>query len=337
MKFFAVVILCLVSALPAPACELCAIYSASNARGESSSGFLFTLSEQYTAQDTLQFEGHHSRNSLLRSAFLDSSITHIVPGYNFSPRFGLSINLPYVYREFRRTELSLGSPFAPLPPLRFVNERGSIHGVGDTALVGRGTIFQKSAMTYSVILNVLAGIKFPTGDTARLEDEVAQERLLQQWYGLRHNHAFGGVHQHDLTLGTGSYDGVFGVTGNFRSQRFFLSLQAQYYLRSEALEYQIGDLTIVSGGPGVYALLLDRCTLSVQANVFYENQNSDLALGQVNNQTGFTAWYMGPQLSFTWGEHFSANAAVDLPLRIYNHGYQSVLDYRIRAGMSWKF
>jgi hypothetical protein len=50
-----------------------------------------------------------------------------------------------------------------------------------------------------------------------------------------------------------------------------------------------------------------------------------------------TAWYLGPQLYLTLGEHFSANAGVDIPLRIYNHGLQTVPDSRVRAGFTWRF
>src|SRR4051794_29006599 len=66
------------------ACDLCAIYRATNARGESSSGFLFTLSEQFMHQGTLQREGESYYKLPYNLAFLDTSITHIVPGYNFS-------------------------------------------------------------------------------------------------------------------------------------------------------------------------------------------------------------------------------------------------------------
>src|SRR5207244_9601634 len=120
-------------------------------------------------------------------------------------------------------------------------------------------------------------------------------------------------------------------------RRLFFNTQVQYYLRSEAVDYQVGDLVIVSGGPGVYALLTGAGTLSVQVNAFYENKNSDLALGQINNQTGSTAWYLGPQLRWTWGDHLSADAGADLPVRISNRGMQSVPDYRLHAGVSWRF
>jgi len=56
-----------------------------------------------------------------------------------------------------------------------------------------------------------------------------------------------------------------------------------------------------------------------------------------NNETGFTAWYMGPLVNFTWQDHLSANIGVDIPLRIMNNSFQTVVDYRIHGGLSWRF
>ena len=53
------------------ACELCAIYSASNARGESASGFLFTVAEQFTSFGNLQFEGAATKPASAVCGFAD--------------------------------------------------------------------------------------------------------------------------------------------------------------------------------------------------------------------------------------------------------------------------
>jgi hypothetical protein len=103
---------------------------------------------------------------------------------------------------------------------------------------------------------------------------------------------------------------------------------------------------IISGGPGMYVPLGEQSTASFQAKLFYETSPRDKLIGQVNNQTGMTAWYLGPLISFTFGEHFSAYAGVDFPLdwrifgrnfRIYNNGLQTVPDYRVEAGITWRF
>ena len=105
MKLPGLTLFLLFSSLIAPACELCAIYSAGNARGEFTSGFQFTVAEQFIPFRTLQFEGKEF--STPNPDYLDSSITHFVPGYNFSPDLGVSLNIPYGYRHFKRSELRI--------------------------------------------------------------------------------------------------------------------------------------------------------------------------------------------------------------------------------------
>src|SRR5207245_9031436 len=107
MKFLAVgSLLFLVLAASAPACELGAIYSADSARSESSSGLLFTVAEQFVSSHTILAEGKSfSTAAFLQAAYLDSSITHLVPGYNFSRRFGVSLNVPLEYLRFHCVDL----------------------------------------------------------------------------------------------------------------------------------------------------------------------------------------------------------------------------------------
>jgi hypothetical protein len=178
---------------------------------------------------------------------------------------------------------------------------------------------------------VLAGVKFPTGNTDRLTDEADEARA--------HGHrAVSGVHQSDLTLGSGSFDGIFGLTVNGRWQRFFCNVLAQYYLRTEGEStYTYSDEVMVSGGPGAYLLLHKRYTLSLQANAGYESRGRDTLFGVPSDDTGMTGWFLGPQIGFTWGLHFSATVAVDVPLAIYNNGFQNVADYRIHGGLTWRF
>jgi hypothetical protein len=327
----------LLAAHTAGACELCAIYNAGNAQGQSQSGFLFTIAEQFVAYDTPQFEGEEV--SVAKPSYVDSSITHFVPGYNFNSWLGVSVNIPVTYLNFRRTDLR----YSLTAPPAFFTEKGTEFGLGDTALITRVTVFQKSTMRYGVFVNLLGGAKFPTGDASRLDSEVAQAKLFQSFLppGTPHDplgHSIASVHPHMLALGSGSYDGVFGLTANARWKRWFLNGQFQYYLRTKGeAGFKYGDELIVSGGPGAYVFLGDSWTLSLQLNALYDTMARDELIGQVSNRTGETAWYMGPFLALTLGEHFSANAGVDIPLRIANNGFQSVADYEIRAGLSWRF
>src|SRR5712692_791260 len=134
MKFLAVgFLLCVVLAASVRACELCAIYSADSARSESSSGSTFTVAEMFVSSHTLRAEGELYSPAppldFLSRAYLDSSITHLVPGYNFTRRLGVSLNLPLEYLRFHRAELTTTGGM--------VEEEGTVSGLGDVALIGR--------------------------------------------------------------------------------------------------------------------------------------------------------------------------------------------------------
>jgi hypothetical protein len=321
------------------ACDLCAIYSANSARSDLASGLTFTLNEQFVSYGTLQKAGEPydlKPKNFLTGQVYDlgnnhwyDSITHLVPGYNITPDIGVSLNIPFIYRSYRRVALE--------PTGEIIDQTGSTTGLGDVSLIGRWTAYKKVKMSYSILFNVMGGVKFPTGDTAFLDREIAQERQLTSQFGPVHVHSYSGVHLHDLTLGSGSFDGIFGTALNLRWKRWFFNQQFQYYMRTAYHDYTVGDWIIVSGGPGVYLLSNDDYTLSLQANTYYESMAQDFVLGRVNDQTGYWGWFVGPQVVFTLGDHFSAQAAVELPITIGNHGIQDVQDYRIRAGFKWRF
>jgi hypothetical protein len=313
------------------ACDLCAIFSADSARNDSTSGFFATVSEQFTPLRTVQYQGKTlSTPSILEDAYLDNSMSHIVLGYNLSSRFGISLNAPVIHRTFKRFELR---------PTGIGTEEGSVTGFGDLALIGRWRVFAKSTMKSSVSVNLLGGLKLPTGDASRVSNEVAKGRVLNALAGGNgHAHEFGGVHEHELSLGSGSFDGIMGATANLRRDRWFFNSLWQYYWRTEGEDsFTFGNMMMISGGPGAYLALDKKYTLSLQANAAYETQGRDEYLGSKSNNTGMTAWYLGPQINFTWGDHLSANAGVDLPLSVANNGLQNVPDYRIHAGLSWRF
>ena len=59
--------------------------------------------------------------------------------------------------------------------------------------------------------------------------------------------------------------------------------------------------------------------------------------GVATSDTAITSVYLGPQISFTRSERLSAQIAADLPVSIASSGEQIVPDYRIRAGITWRF
>lgn len=101
-------ILVLFSAVsPGRACDLCSIYNADTLRGERTSGFLFSISELFVPYRTEQLNSEET--SVADSDYLDSSITHLVPTYNFAKNFGVSLNAPIIYRDFKRKSVVVGA------------------------------------------------------------------------------------------------------------------------------------------------------------------------------------------------------------------------------------
>ena len=90
----------LATALPARACDICAVYTAVEL-GRGRVGFRVGAAEQYSHFTTLKSGTDTVPNP---GEKLDSSITQVFAGYNFNPEIGVQLNLPIIYRSFRRLE-----------------------------------------------------------------------------------------------------------------------------------------------------------------------------------------------------------------------------------------
>src|SRR3954469_23114653 len=90
----------------------------------------FAIAQQFTYFNTLQFEGSEVANPT--DQYLASSITQLVAGYSFTPRFALQLNVPLIYRSFER-------------PDGFAIDRGTEAGLGDVTLLGKFVVLHKEA------------------------------------------------------------------------------------------------------------------------------------------------------------------------------------------------
>jgi hypothetical protein len=300
MKVFAFAVLAAAWAQPVFACDLCSIYSASQGRGEAGSGVFAGVAEQFTYFGTVQVDGHKVSNP--SGQYLDSSVSQVFAGYNFSDRFGLQFNVPVIYRYYKRPD-SMGGI-----------QRGTESGLGDASILGTFVPFRKSSKEFTFNLNILGGVKFPTGGSDRIAEELHE---VDNPVGPP-----SGIHGHDLTRGTGSYDGIIGTGVYIRWRKSFLSASVQYTIRSKGdFDYRFANDLTWSGGPGYSVLLNDNYSLAVQGVVSGEDKGTDTFRGEAAVDTGVTAAYL----------------AVDLPMSIENTSLQTVPDYRIRAGVTWRF
>jgi hypothetical protein len=320
MKNISIPLLILGAAAPcAPsvsACDLCSVFAASQARAEVAPGPYAGVAEQFTHFGTVQFEGHELPNP--SGQFMDSSISQLFAGYNLNNRIGLQFNAPIIYRSFKRPD-GLGGI-----------DRGSEFGIGDVSLLANVTVLRKLTPDFMLNWAVIGGIKFPTGSTDRIKEEFNE---IEDPIGPP-----SGIHGHDLTLGSGSYDGLVGSYLFARWHRAFLTANIQYAIRSEGdFDYQFANDLTWSGGPGFYLALTHSYTLGLQAVVSGEYKSTDTFQGGSADDTGVTAVYLGPQLDFTWGTQASIQLGFDWPMSIQNTSLQTVPDYRVRAAFTWRF
>jgi hypothetical protein len=274
------------------------------------------VAEQFTHFGTIQVEGSEIANPA--GQYLDSSIAQVFGGYNFNTRLGMQLNLPVIYRSYKRTD-ELGGI-----------ETGTEAGIGDVSLLGTLVAYRKMSQRQALTWSLLAGIKFPTGSTDRLKEEFAE---VEEPIGPA-----SGVHGHDLALGSGSFDGLVGSSFYGRWGRAFGTAIVQYFIRGSGdFDYRFANDLTWSGGPGYYVLLKDEFSLGLQAVVSGEDKGLDKFRGKAAEDTGITSVFLGPQLMWTWGSNLSGQLGVDFPVRRDNTALQIVPDYRVRVAFTWHF
>jgi hypothetical protein len=314
MKILFPTVILAACAQPALACDLCAIYAATEAQAGNNRGFFGGFAEQYTHFGTLQDEGHEVPNTI--DQHIESSVSQIFIGYNINDDLGIQFNMPFIYREFKR-------PRGP------IIETGTEFGIGDASLIGNYVVYRKLHEHYTLTWNILGGIKFPTGNSSHLkESDVDSENGLPP----------SGIGGHDLALGSGSFDGILGTGFYARWKHLFLTGGFQYAARTEGdFGHQYANDFTWAGGPGYYLELRHAYTLALQLIVSGESKGKDTVHGVPDEDSAETIVYLGPQIDFTWTTQLSAQFGVDIPVSIDNSGLQVVPDYRVHAALTWRF
>jgi len=332
-----------ISTILARACDLCGCYTpqleAMPGEMEPSTsqlwwnGFYGALAEQFTHFGTVQVNGREVSNPT--GQYENSSITQLVAGYTINDRFAFQLNVPIIYREFKRPE-------------GFAIDRGTESGLGDISLLlktvafhyasgarrefdvsGKNPVAIEHEPDFTVSLILLTGLKLPTGDTSRIKEEFHEVDIP----GAPPS----GIHGHDLTLGTGSYDGIFGGQTSLRYRSFFVDESLQYTLRGDGLhQYHFANDLTWDGGPGYYLVRRPDTIVGLQFVVSGEHKDVDRFRGKAAADTGITSVFLGPRVVASRGK-WSAELNVDLPVSIDNTALQVVPDYRLRGGISFHF
>ncbi|MEY2407899.1 MAG: hypothetical protein QOF48_569 [Verrucomicrobiota bacterium] len=297
------------------ACDLCAVYSAPLAHHVHDAGFHIGVSEQFTHFASVQEDGREVPNVFGQR--MNSFVSQVLVGYQITDRVGVQFNVPIIHRSFRRIE---GGGI----------QNGTESGFGDVSLLGNFVVLRRDNEEWSFAWQILGGVKFPTGNTDRLHEELEEEPP-----GAGPESA---IHGHDLTLGSGSYDGIVGTEVYARWRRLFFTAGMQYSIRSRGeIGYRFANDLSWSGGPGVHVVFAQDWVVGVQANISGEHKGKDDLKGEAADDTAITAVYVGPQLTVTWKARLTAELGAGWPVHLDNSAFQSVPDYRILAAVNWRF
>jgi hypothetical protein len=341
LRLFLSLILIVTSATIAQACDLCGCYTPQLEAGqqENKFGIYAGIAEQFTHFGTDLLDGHEVANPT--GEYLNSSITQLVIGTTLpvlDNRLGVQVSLPFIDRDFKR-------------PDGFAIDRGNIFGFGDMSLIANFIAFRKdasfseinSAMSkedknpvpmihapdFSAIVNLTAGIKLPTGDTSRLKENFNEVEIP----GAPDS----GIGGHDLTLGTGSVDAIFGAQALLRYKALFFQADAQYTYRTKGdYQYRFANDFSWSGGPGFDFIRRPKTTVGLQFVISGETKGYDEFEGQPDTDTGVTSLFLGPRILASAGR-WNGEVSVDLPVIMNTTSFQTAPTYRVRAGFSFRF
>lgn len=334
----------------ARACDVCAIYTATELL-ENRSGFRIGVAEQFSRFSTRIPDASGDPED--EGEWLNGSTTQVLLGWDPKPRLGFQLTLPIITRSYRRLEDGV------LVDDRIqdgVLVRGSETGIGDMSLLSILRPWSRVTPRSVTRVSLLMGLKFPTGDSSRLREEEENRERAQQARGIGVSStpklrsvaladhipagSPSGINGHDLALGSGSWDGVFGgsLYGSF--DRFFGTSSFQYALRSEgAYGYQYGNEVSWFASLGGYVLLRHDATLSLQFVTSGSYQRPDTLDGTPTTDSGdgqSRLWaFVGPGMTFTWGTSIAADLTGDLPVEHRDVGL--IPEYRIRGGLTYRF
>lgn len=319
----------------AHACDPCALYNTSKLNGPSEQSFTLAVSEQFSSYDRTDAGSGNVRDGEFTREF---STTQLTGGYDVTEQFGVQVSVPLIIRRFTERR-------------RFQDSSDSETGIGDIAIFGSFTPIARRSVAQSLFVTLTTGIKLPTGDTGSLSDSIqaddtadssepdedpAARNILQLAHHTVSTSGAGGGRI--LSIGSGSFDYIFGASVSGRRDRLFYLAAIQYTIRTEGdFNYRFDNDLVWSSGPGVYALLDDDYSLAVRAGLSGEHKDKDTLNGVEVAGSQLSNIFAGPELLATFGSHWTGELALDLPISTDTTDATLETDWRVRAGLGYRF
>jgi hypothetical protein len=300
-------------------CDLCGCFVPNETLHH---GLQMGIAEQFSSMSDLSLQGEKLANE--ENQYLNSSYTQLFANYHFNERVALQINVPLIYRSFRRVE---GETL----------ERGNESGLGDILLVAYYVPWQRKNPYTQFNWKLVGGLKFPTGNSDRIAEELQENHAADSESSGAAEEVASGVHGHDIALGSGSWDALIGTNIFGRSNRWFYSGQLQYVIRTRGdFNYRYANDLLWYGGPGYYISANPDWPIGFQALLTGEHKGEDQLGSQKTDDTAITSIYLGPTGIFGIKQLAMVEVGLGFPLSLHNSGLQTVPKYRLRLGLTWR-
>lgn len=336
----------LVAVSPSIACDSHALYTGTLMQTENTGVFLGVF-EQYTDFSDVRANDKPAPNT--NDEWIHSSITQLLLGYSFTPDLGIQVNVPLISRDYRQFEN--GSAV-----------RRNVGGLGDVSVMARYAPISQAVGSANVRIELFAGIKTPTGSSGYLNEAADhhEEESEHQQAGTTHDedhhdddevdhgddgdhdepghHGDSVVHGHDLALGSGSVDGLFGLNAFATWKRFFATARIQYSVRGDGdYSYNFANDVFWEVAPGFFLLNEGAWTISTRLMFSGDYKARDKQYGALQSGTDLTSVLIGPGLGMSWTDAFQGDLAVAVPILQDVTDPQLVATYRLRVGLTWRF
>jgi hypothetical protein len=296
------------------ACDPCALAAAASLQQHKKGSLSIGLSEQYSDFDITYATPTDNRQFERVTSFSTSQFN---VGYDFTNTLGIEVITPLIIRTS-----DIVSQY------RIRDERDV--GIGDMVFLGsvRTPLYENRMQ--SLTATWYGGVKIPTGDTGSLE--------RAQGDSLKHHPISSLSGGRILTEGTGSFDYPLSVNLQYTHEKIYLLSYAQYTIRTRGdHDYAFANDLIWSVGPGYYVSLEDNKTISTRLVLSGEHKERDRSASILVAGSQLSNLYLGPELIITLED--SVNLLIGADWRLSNIDRDALVatDYRIRAGLSYRF
>jgi hypothetical protein len=331
----------------AVACDVCAL-----ALGNKNSSLKPHQTELRLDQQILVMKKTELGNSYVKNEQrerLTSSLSHFVFAYGLSEKLTFEASVPLVSRHYRRIA-GEGTRTA------------SDSGLGDISFKGEAKLLNRKFAGGTATLFTSAGIKIPTGDEGRLtathhsesesendsdhhaapeaehdSEEAHQHEIAMLRHAGEDHSVLTAVHEHDLALGTGSFDFPLAVRLQQTWGTWGLGADAQYMIRTSGeSDYRYGNDLLYSLWAGHQFTLATSQVMWLALHLSGEHKESDRQAGAEEDASEFRNLYVGPSMALN-AASLNASLNVDIPVSTETEGYQLVPETRVRFSLGFRF